>query len=137
MSEHFEATLPKTYEIFTTELLSRSGLAIENPVPILQFNSVGDFRSESNNFPGFFNCQRISELVTSVIQGRPVFKRFEVLFPFQTFYLQELTCQDLWYQDPQIWYELFDAYKIMASLVDENDAHVMRDGHVDSFYLIR
>lgn len=119
------------------ELLASSGLAVQNPAEMVQFDSLEQFRDGANNFPNFFRCQNIGEHAQRLIQGRQVFQRFRLVFPFETFYLQEVVSTPSWFYDVQVWRELFDAYATMSRLVDTADENVSRDGAVDSLYLVR
>jgi hypothetical protein len=119
------------------EVLLEHGLEIEVPAHMLEFGSADEFKTQCNNFPRYFDIQNIGGLPEKLIHSRVVFKRFNALFPFQTYYLQAMGGKKTWLQDSQVWQELFDAYTIMSALMDVSDPHVMRHGSVNAHYLIR
>ena len=105
----------------------QAGQPIKNKVEMPRFDTPLDFGEQMQNFPVPFQGKEGTVMwVTG--RRRPVFQRFEVLYPDRVAELSRPSGPSL--------EELFDAYSKMAELVSADDPGVLlENGAVDAYYL--
>ena len=135
-----EGKLTKLSESEVFALLA--GKQVPNPAPMLVYDTCEDFVADLNNFWAQFGLPRDSYL-SIVYRRRPVFQRFELLHPERVAALTMIREHKAMRDDPDVpgyspdeYRMLYEAYQIMAALVSEDDAWVLKpDGNVDAYYL--
>lgn len=116
------------------KLLANARLPVERPVPQDVYVDEFDFSKNSNNFYGFFvkDTRVVAEgdFWSSVLQSQSVFRRFCLIRPDLA---NDLIGTNMTKGDRPI-SKYYEAYQIMAGLVDATDVGVLRQTKFGSEY---
>ncbi len=118
-------------------LLSQNGGKVLSPILVREFKSVEDFKMNSNNFFMFF-MDLPAGPIKNAYKGRGAYKRFKYLFPKLLESLEDELMNPITVETDHNTVQLaFEAYKLMACLVDEYDENAMIDGKANVNTLVQ
>jgi hypothetical protein len=118
-------------------LLDQNGGKVLSPILVWEFESVEDFKMNSNNFFMFF--MNLPEGPNKdAYKGRGAYKRFKYLFSELHESLENNLSVPISVETNHKIVQLaFEAYRLMACLVDEYDENAMIDGKANENTLVQ
>ena len=124
-----------TYEEIS--ILEQNGGKVLSPVLVREFENIDDFKQNSNNFYLFF-MDLPEGYIKNAYKCRGAYKRFKYLFAdLHDSLNNQLSVPMSEETNEQKIESAFDAYTIMARLVDEYDENAMTDGKANENTLVQ